>query len=44
MRYIGLILCLFGKHKWEYVLDNNIFPFVPYKYCKRCGKIKTNFD
>ena len=33
------ILCWLGIHDWKYVLDNN----TPYKYCKRCGKIKSKF-
>lgn len=44
MNMLNKILCLIGLHKWEYVFDNNIFPFTPYKYCKHCGKIKTNFN
>jgi hypothetical protein len=32
------ILCLLDLHDWEYVLENNIFPFTSYKYCSRCGK------
>lgn len=36
------ILCFLGLHDWKYVLKNMIFPFTPYKYCKRCGKIKLN--
>jgi hypothetical protein len=43
-KFLGFILCFIGIHKWEYVLDNKIFPYTPYKYCKRCGQIKTNFD
>lgn len=42
-KLLGKILCLCGLHKWMFVEDNNIFPFTPYKYCKRCGKLKTNF-
>lgn len=38
------ILCWLGIHDWEYVLENNIFPFTPYRYCKRCGKIRMNFN
>lgn len=30
-----------GIHKWEYITNNKIFPFTPYKYCKRCSEIKT---
>lgn len=33
------ILCWLGLHNWEYTFENKIFPFTPYKYCKRCGKI-----
>lgn len=44
MNMLSDILCFIGLHKWEYVLENKIFPFTPYKYCKHCGKIKTNFD
>lgn len=36
------ILCWLGIHDWEWKsgLENKIYPFTPYKYCKRCGKIK----
>lgn len=34
------ILCWLGIHDWLDVLDNKIFPFTPYQYCPRCGKIK----
>lgn len=40
MKYLNLILCFFGVHKWKYVDDNKIFPFTCYIYCERCGKIK----
>ena len=43
MNMLSKILCLIGLHKWEYVFDNNIFPFTPYKYCKHCGKVKANW-
>lgn len=43
-RFFGLVLCFFGIHKWQYVIDNRIFPFTPYKHCKYCGKIKCTFD
>ena len=42
-KLLGKILCLCGLHKWMFVADNNIFPFTPYEYCERCGKLKTNF-
>ena len=35
------ILCWLGIHDWEYIFENRIFPFTSYKYCKRCGKIKS---
>ena len=45
MKIIRWILCnCLGIHKWEYIYDNKVFPFAPYKYCKYCGKIKTDFD
>lgn len=37
------ILCSLGLHDWEYVFKTNIYPFVPHKYCKRCGKIELGF-
>ena len=33
------VLCGLGIHQWEYIGDNKIFPFTPYKCCKNCGKI-----
>ena len=38
--YIGKFLCCIGCHRWKYVTDNKIFPFINYKVCKRCGRIK----
>ena len=43
MNMLSKILCFIGLHKWEYKIDNKIFPFIPYAYCKRCGKIKANW-
>lgn len=43
MNMLSNILCLIGLHKWEYKIDNKVFPFIPYKYCKRCGKVKANW-
>ena len=36
------ILCWLGLHDWEWRcgFENKIYPFIPYKYCKRCGKMK----
>lgn len=42
IKILGRILCFIGIHRWEYVTDNKVFPFIPYTYCKRCGKIKVN--
>lgn len=44
MNMLSKILCLIGLHKWDYKIDNKVFPFTPYKYYKYCGEIKTNFD
>ena len=44
MKYLKLILCFFGIHKWKYVTDNKVFPFKHYKYCDRCGYTITTFD
>lgn len=38
------ILCWLGIHDWWDILDNKIFPFAPYQYCPRCGKIRMNFN
>lgn len=44
MEVIRRILCnVFGIHSWEYVVDNKIFPYTPYAYCKHCGKINCKF-
>lgn len=44
MKVIRWILCnVFGIHSWKYVVDNKIFPYTPYGYCKHCGKINCNF-
>ena len=38
------ILCWLGLHDWEYVIENNIFPFTPYKYCKSAVKLSQIFN